>query len=93
MQMRKDVYDSLTDGEKSLVKWQGHWAGGFETMLWELICKADEGNLDRLFRAFPSHVAAWNCYSRMDGWWKQLSTRLYGAVVPVKGEARDEGQD
>jgi hypothetical protein len=53
----------MTEGEISLLKWQYRQHGHFFSHLWEAICKADESNLDRLGKGFPSHVAAYRDFA------------------------------
>jgi len=63
-----------TPAEKWVVKWQYRLLGDFETALAEAICRADDGNLDRLARGFPNQVAGFLAWNRGD-----LAERLRAA--------------
>lgn len=74
--MNYDEYTNLTEGEQSLVDWQYGRCGHFFTCLWQAICRADDGNQERLRLAFPSHVDAYRKYAYEDGWWQKIQERL-----------------
>jgi len=60
---RVHAHPSLTHGERKLLEWQFKASGHFYKALWEAICHADEGNLDRLEKGFPSEVQAYRDYA------------------------------
>ena len=72
MRINREVYATLNRGEQRLVEWQYRFAGGFTTQLFELICKADEGNRARLSAGFPQEVAAVDRYKNEEDWWGDL---------------------
>ena len=66
----------VTEGERSLHRWQYRLAGDFERHLWSTIAAADSTNLRALARAFPEHVCAYVAYTRVPGWWDALKGRI-----------------
>lgn len=48
----------LAPGVQFVIRWQLNALGDFNTRLSELICRADEGNRERLRVGFPVEVAA-----------------------------------
>lgn len=66
----------LTEGGRSLYRWQYYQAGDFEHHLWGAICTADSGNLEALGRAFPLHVEAYRRYATESGYWTSLKERI-----------------
>lgn len=66
----------LTEGERSLYRWQYLQGRGFEHHLWECINRADSGNLEALGRAFPLHVGAYRRYATELGYWTSLKERI-----------------
>jgi len=50
--------DGWTAGEKWVLKWQYMMHSHFQTALAEVICLADEGNMERLHHGFPDAVEA-----------------------------------
>lgn len=55
---------AFSDSDKEVVRWQYRLTGDFETALWGAIKAADDGNLARLARAFPNHVAGYLAWTR-----------------------------
>jgi hypothetical protein len=55
-----------TEAEKAVVKWQFRLTGDFFKALWEAICRADEDNLERLSRGFPTEVEGYLAWHRGD---------------------------
>lgn len=53
-----------TEAEKSVVKWQFRMTGSFFAALWEAICRADEYNLERLSRGFPTEVEGYTAWAK-----------------------------
>jgi hypothetical protein len=64
------------EGTRSLWKWQYHEGGHFNAALWDAITKADGGNLARLEKGFPEHVAAYRSYISEPGWWERVKETL-----------------
>jgi hypothetical protein len=60
---RVHAHPSLTHGERKLLEWQYRRTGDFYKGLWEAICRADESNLERLERGFPSEVQAYRDFA------------------------------
>ena len=52
-----------TEGEKEVVKWQFGMLGGFKNTLWNAICTADEDNLERISRGFPTEVEGYTAWT------------------------------
>jgi hypothetical protein len=67
-----------TEAEKGVVKWQFRLLGGFKTALWDAITKADEDNLERLSRGFPTEVEGYEMWTRGD-----LAPRLRQAGLVI----------
>jgi len=53
-----------TEAEKAVVKWQFRQIGGFMSALWAAICAADDDNLERLSRGFPTEVEGYTLWTR-----------------------------
>ena len=68
----------ITEGEKSLFRWQYRQTGGFEGSLWDAIKQADSGNLALLRKAFPEHVQAYQNFANQSGYWAALRDRIDG---------------
>ena len=68
--------DGLSHGERFIVDWQYHMAGGFKQALVEAMCRADDTNLAKLALAFPEETEAFILYSRKDGWWPDLQNKI-----------------
>lgn len=69
------AYADLTPSERFVFEWQYHMAGGFNTMLAHLFCKADSANFERLMIAFPDEAQGmWN-YLHVDGWWPRVEEK------------------
>ncbi len=68
--------DDLTEGEEFIVKWQCRLLGGFKTALIHTIMLADESNLEKLRLGFPNEVGAFLNYSRVEGWWPNLLSKI-----------------
>lgn len=66
----------ITDGERSLYRWQYKALGGFERSLWDAILAADSTNLDAIAKGFPEHVAAFRRYANEAGYWDALVKRI-----------------
>jgi hypothetical protein len=66
----------LTEGERSLYRWQYRQTGDFEQHLWNTICAADSKNLEALARAFPLHLEAYRRYATESGYWTSLKERI-----------------
>jgi hypothetical protein len=62
----------LTEGERFIVEWQYHFAGGFKTALAEAMIRADIHNLARLELGFPDEVQAYRMYTEVSGWWDEV---------------------
>lgn len=62
----------LSQGVRSLVKWQYRMHGGFYTALWDAISRADTYHLDKLSLAFPDEVEAYRKYTSERGWWAKV---------------------
>ena len=75
-----EAADDITEGERSLYRWQHDDLGGFESHLWECITRADSKNQARLEAGYPEHVAAYRRYSRTPGYWDALRARVEGRV-------------
>ena len=67
-----------TEAEKAVVKWQFRITGDFGKALWEAICRADEDNLERLSRGFPTEVEGYTAWTRGD-----LGYRLRQTGLPI----------
>ena len=50
--------------------------GSFKTALFELICKADSINLEKLRLGFPAFVDAVYHYQNKRGYWEELEQRI-----------------
>lgn len=76
----REVLDSRTfsEAEKFIVRWQVGMLGDFKTALIDAIKRADDGNLERLGKGFPTEVAAFVAWSRGD-----LALRLREAGLEV----------
>jgi len=66
----------LTAVETAAVKWQYNLYGSFYTSLFNAIMLADELNLERLAKAFPTEVEAYKRYSREENWWVELQDKF-----------------
>jgi len=66
----------LTEGERSLYRWQYHQTDDFEGCLWDCISRADSTNLANLERGFPEHLEAYRRYARESGYWSDLKYRI-----------------
>ena len=66
----------VTDGERSLWRWQYKVTGGFERSLWDAIITADSTNLAAIEKGFPEHVAAYRSYANEAGYWYDLCKRV-----------------
>ena len=70
------VFAAQNSGVQSLIKWQLDSQGSFFTCLWKAICAADLDNLERLRRAYPLHIEAYDRYRLEEGWWEKLLVEL-----------------
>lgn len=66
----------VTDGERSLWRWQYKLCGGFERSLWDAILAADSTNLGAIEKGFPEHVEAYRRYGNEAGYWDNLCERI-----------------
>lgn len=66
----------ITEGERSLYRWQYKIAGGFERSLWDAITAADSTNLAAIAQGFPSHVEAYRRYTSERGYFDELCKRM-----------------
>lgn len=80
------IFRKLTVGEQSLVKAQyGDFKPeSFEYMLWQIIAKADNANLDLLAKAYPGHVKAWRKFKFELDWWPSIVSKLFMNLHVVK---------
>ncbi len=69
-------WDELTKGEAFIVMWQYQLLGDFKTALIHAIMVADESNLEKLRLGFPDEVESYLDYSRVDGWWRDLQSKI-----------------
>jgi hypothetical protein len=69
-------YDNLNYGERELVKWQYKKLSGFGDALWLAIQRADTNNLDALEKGFPDQVIAYRRFSRENGYWEDVMSRI-----------------
>ena len=67
---------AITEGERSLWRWQKKLYGGFERSLWDAIITADSTNLAAIEKGFPEHVAAYRSYANEAGYWYDLCKRV-----------------
>ncbi len=75
------IDEQFTPGEKFIVRMQFAQAiqpSNFESKLWEVICAADQDNLDRLECAFPAEVRAFRSWTQGD-----LGNRVRKAGCPI----------
>ena len=70
------ISEELTPEEDWIVKWQYGYSGHFHKALFDAICAADEGNLDRLSLGFPDEVEGYRKYTRQAGWWKEVQKKI-----------------
>ncbi len=68
-------YNSLDDVERELIDWQYSLCGDFRKALWEAICRADDGNLERLRFGFPNQVEGYIRYTREFGYWSKVQAK------------------
>jgi len=68
-------FDSLTEGEKFIVKWQYHLLGSFFTALANAIATADRDNQYRLRKSFPEEVSAMIAFKEIDGYWSEVQKK------------------
>lgn len=73
--------DSLDEYELAVFEWQYHLKGHFYDALWEAICRADTGNLDLLYKAFPVEVEGFRLYAYKLGWWPAVEKKVFEANV------------
>lgn len=66
----------ITEGERSLYRWQYKIAGSFERCLWDAITAADSTNLAAIAQGFPSHVEAYRRYTSEHGYFDELCKRM-----------------
>jgi hypothetical protein len=76
--MNMDAFNALSEGEKFVVEWQYHMAGDFARCLAEAIALADNSNLEKLAKGFPREVESMQKFYRIDGWWKNVVSKLQG---------------
>ncbi|NLH94305.1 MAG: hypothetical protein GX466_08865 [Candidatus Cloacimonetes bacterium] len=69
---------AITEGERSLYRWQYRQTSGFEAPLWQCISTADSANLDALAKGFPEHVTAYRRYASEGGYWNNLRNLIEG---------------
>ena len=81
-----DEFHACTNGEQSWLKYQYRFAGGFETKLWDAIIKADQRNLDRLAKGFPSHIQAPHDHRALPDWWDELRDRVVRRPKDIEAE-------
>lgn len=67
-----------TESEKWVIKWQFHELGDFQSALAEAIKRADDDNLVRLGRGFPTQVGGFIQWNRGD-----LGRRLRDAGLEI----------
>lgn len=68
--------EPITEGERSLYRWQYKITGGFEKSLWSAILAADSTNLAAIEKGFPEHVAAYHRFGYEAGYWDALVKRI-----------------
>jgi len=68
-------FNSLTEGEKFIVKWQYNMLGSFESALVSVIQRADIINLSRLILGFPEEVEAFLSFGTIKEWWPEVQKR------------------
>ena len=73
--MKKMKLEGLSEGEEFIVMWQFRLLGHFKTALIEVICLADEDNLDKLRLGFPYEVDGYEKYTQTSGWWEEVKKK------------------
>ncbi len=67
--------DGLTPEENAVFEWQYGYCGDFRKALWKAIMLADEFNLARLAKGFPTFVEGYIKYTRESGWWQEVQQK------------------
>jgi hypothetical protein len=70
--MTTTIIKTLNEGEKRLFEFKNGMSGGFYNLLFECIFKADEGNKNKLHRAFPEEVMAVIKHNNVPGYWETV---------------------
>ena len=73
-------WSTLNAEQQALIEWQYRFCGDFKKALWEAICRADEGNLERLKQGFPVEVSAYLKFSRLPNYWRE-TVKLAGGDI------------
>lgn len=81
------MYQDLTPSEKFVFEWQYRMAGGFNTMLAHLFCKADAGNFARLAAAFPVEAEGMEGYLHENKWWERVQMKALDGHTFYPSEA------
>ena len=79
-------YENLTEGEQFIFMWQYGMLGDFKTALIGAIMVADEHNLQRLRRGFPTEVKSYLLYINVEGWWKEVQDKANRVNKELKEE-------
>ena len=67
--------DKLDNSEKFIFMWQYRLLGHFKTALIEVICRADDNNLEKLSLGFPDEVRGYINYNQTPGWWEEVQKK------------------
>jgi hypothetical protein len=66
----------LNEEELFIFKWQYRMLGGFKQALIRAIMLADDINLSKLERGFPTEVGGFIKYSTEEGWWRKVQAKM-----------------
>lgn len=71
-------YNDLNKQEKIAYEWQMGMMGGFFKTIMDACSIADSTNIAKLEKGFPDHVAAYQKFSRVSGWWQNIERTMKG---------------
>ena len=71
----------LNDEERAVMRWQYGILCGFEVALWDLITRADGGNLELIAKGFPNEVNGYKKFSGVSGWMESVRDKAFNSQM------------
>jgi len=77
--------EDLTQGQMFIIEWQYRSIGDFKKALIELMCLADDRNLERIAKGYPVEARAYTCYKSQEDWWQSTQEQAMELGIIPKG--------
>jgi len=66
----------ITKGERKLWEFENNMSGGFYSLLFQAIAKADIINKNQLMKSYPEEVEAMARFQNEKGYWEKLDNEI-----------------